>query len=93
MCQGPDMLWIEERDNKLPNLIREIKKRLQKTAKPMLICFILYVGCDGHIFITVLAYHLLHTIRFKFRQKGVRFCWTTIRNQLSTQTRITTTMR
>ncbi|MBL7225224.1 MAG: IS1634 family transposase [Desulfobacteraceae bacterium] len=51
------------------------------------------VRCDGHIFITLLAYHLLHTIRFKLRQKGVRFCWTTIRNQLSTQTRITTTMR
>jgi transposase len=49
--------------------------------------------CDGHIFITLLAYHLLHTIRFKLRQKGVRFCWTTIRNQLSTQVRITTTMR
>ena len=49
--------------------------------------------CDGHIFITLLAYHLLHTIRFKLRQKGVRFCWTTIRRQLSTQVRITTTMK
>jgi transposase len=49
--------------------------------------------CDGHIFITLLAYHLLHTIRFKLRQKGVRFCWTTIRRQLSTQMRATTTMK
>jgi len=49
--------------------------------------------CDGHIFITLLAYHLLHTIRFKLRQKGVRFCWTTLRRQLSTQVRITTTMK
>jgi len=49
--------------------------------------------CDGHIFITVIAYHLLHTIRFKLRQRGVRFCWTTIRKQLSTQVRITTTMK
>jgi len=49
--------------------------------------------CDGHIFITLLAYHLLHTIRFKLRQKGVRSCWTTIRIQLSTQVRITTTMK
>jgi len=49
--------------------------------------------CDGHIFITLLAYHLLHTIRFKLRQKGVRFCWTTIRRQLSTHVRITTTMK
>jgi transposase len=49
--------------------------------------------CDGHIFITLLAYHLLHTIRFKLRQRGVRFCWTTIREQLSTQVRVTTTMK
>jgi transposase len=49
--------------------------------------------CDGHIFITVIAYHLLHTIRFKLRQRGVRFCWTTIREQLSTLVRITTTMK
>jgi transposase len=49
--------------------------------------------CDGHIFITVIAYHLLHTIRYKLRQKGVRFCWATVRKQLSTQVRITTTMK
>ncbi len=51
------------------------------------------VRCDGHIFITLLAYHLLHTIRLKLRQRGVLFCWTTIRKQLSTQLRITTTMK
>ena len=49
--------------------------------------------CDAHIFITVIAYHLLHTIRYKLRQRGVRFCWATIRKQLSTQVRITTTMK
>ena len=49
--------------------------------------------CDGHIFITLLAYHLLHTIRFQLRQKGICYCWTTIRTQLSTQVRITTTMK
>jgi transposase len=51
------------------------------------------VRCDGHIFITLIAYHLLHTIRFKLRQKGLHHCWTTIRRQLSTQIRITTTMK
>jgi transposase len=49
--------------------------------------------CEGHIFITLLAYHLLHTIRFKLRQKGVRFSWTTIRKRLSTQVRVSTTMK
>jgi transposase len=51
------------------------------------------IRCDAHIFITVLAYHLLHTIRFKLRQRGVRLCWATIRQQLSTQVRVTTTMK
>ena len=49
--------------------------------------------CDGHLFITTIAYHLLHTIRYKLRQKGIHFCWATIRKQLSTQVRITTTMK
>jgi len=49
--------------------------------------------CDGHIFITVLAYHLLHTIRFKLRHRGIRLSWSTIRHQLSTQVRVTTTMK
>jgi transposase len=49
--------------------------------------------CDGHIFITVIAYHLMHTIRFKLRHKGVKFCLTTIRRQLSTHVRATTTMK
>jgi len=49
--------------------------------------------CDGHIFITVLAYHLLHTIRCKLRHRGIRLSWSTIRQQLSTQVRVTTTMK
>jgi transposase len=49
--------------------------------------------CDGHLFITTIAYHLLHTIRYKLRRQGIHFCWTTIRKQLSTQVRITTTMK
>jgi transposase len=49
--------------------------------------------CDGHILITVIAYHIMHTIRHTLRHRGVRFCWTTIRKQLSTHVRTTTTMK
>lgn len=48
---------------------------------------------DGHLFITVLAYHILHTIRFKLRQEGICYDWETIRNLLSTHVRITTSMK
>jgi len=49
--------------------------------------------CDGHIFITLLAYHVLHAIRFKLRQRGIRSCWATVRTQLSSHIRISTTMK
>lgn len=49
--------------------------------------------CDGHLFITTIAYHVMHTIRYKLRHRGIAFCWNTIRKQLSTQVRITTTMK
>jgi len=48
---------------------------------------------DGHLFITVLAYHVLHTIRVTLRRHGIHDQWTTIRRGLSTHVRITTTMK
>ena len=48
---------------------------------------------DGHLFITVLAYHVLHTIRFKLGKRWMVQSWSTIRKELSTHMRITTTMK
>jgi len=48
---------------------------------------------DGHLFITVLAYHVLHTIRCKLKNKGITSSWTTIRRKLATHQRISTTMK
>jgi len=47
---------------------------------------------DGHIFITILAYHLLHTIRYQLKQKGINQSWKIIREIMSTQCRITSTL-
>ena len=49
--------------------------------------------CDGHLFITVLAYHVAHAIRIRLRQQGIVHSWTTIRKGLSSHIRITTTMK
>ncbi|HRR40456.1 MAG TPA: hypothetical protein P5244_04390 [Syntrophales bacterium] len=49
--------------------------------------------CDGHLFITVLAYHVAHTIRTQLRKQGIADSWATIRKGLSSQVRITTTMK
>ncbi len=48
---------------------------------------------DGHLFITVLAYHILQTIRVALRNKKINDNWTTIRKALSSHVRITTTMK
>ncbi|MBM3300405.1 MAG: IS1634 family transposase, partial [Deltaproteobacteria bacterium] len=47
---------------------------------------------EGHIFISVLAYHLLASIQRELRQKGISYRWETIRNRLSTQTRVTASL-
>lgn len=48
---------------------------------------------DGHLFITVLGYHVLQAIRFRLKNKGIRASWETIRELLSMQVRITTQMK
>jgi len=45
---------------------------------------------DGHIFISVLAYHLLTWFRHKFEQAGDMREWKTIRRLLSTHSLVTT---
>jgi len=47
---------------------------------------------EGHLFISVLAYHLLAAIQRELRQKGISYRWETIRNRLSTQTRVTASL-
>ncbi len=49
--------------------------------------------CDGHLFITVLAYHVLHSIRSKLKVQGITHSWSTIRSRLSTHYRVTTSMK
>jgi len=47
---------------------------------------------DSHIFISVLAYHILHTIRYKLKQHGIDASWETVKQDLRMQCRITSTM-
>ncbi len=46
-------------------------------------------SADAHIFISVLAYHILHTIEYKLRQHGEKRSWASIRESLSTHQRLT----
>jgi transposase len=48
---------------------------------------------EGHLFISVLAYYAVHTVRLQLKARGIDAAWETIRNTLSTQVRITTTLQ
>ena len=48
---------------------------------------------DGHLFISVLAYHLLHSIRYQLKNKGIHSSWQTLREILATQCRITSRLK
>ena len=48
---------------------------------------------EGHIFITLLAYNLVHQIRLGLKDKGINDSWETVRTTLSTQMRTTVTVR
>ncbi len=47
---------------------------------------------SGHLFITVLAYHLVHDIRFKLEGTGIHSSWSGIRKIFSSQCRMTVSM-
>lgn len=48
---------------------------------------------SGHLFITVLAYHLVHTIRYRLGHAGIHDSWTTLRNILLPHNRVTVSMQ
>jgi len=48
---------------------------------------------DGHLFITVLAYQCVQVIRKTLKAHGINDSWTSLRNTLSVQQRITASMQ
>ena len=48
---------------------------------------------EGHLFISVLAYHFVHTLRLQLKAKGNDDSWETVRRTMATQQRITATLQ
>jgi transposase len=48
---------------------------------------------EGHLFISVLAYHFVHTLRLQLKAKGINDSWETLRETLATQQRVTATLQ
>ena len=47
----------------------------------------------GHLFVTVLAYHVVHGLRQGLKRKGVGYSWRSIRERMRTWVRLTSAMR
>ncbi len=47
---------------------------------------------EGHLFITLLAYHLVHVIRTQLKAQGIHDSWETIRQKMENQQRITVSL-
>jgi transposase len=47
---------------------------------------------SGHLFISVLAYHLVHSIRYRLKKADIHSSWSGLREQLTGQNRITISM-
>jgi len=48
---------------------------------------------EGHLFISVRAYHFVHTLRLQLKAEGINDAWDTLRDALASQQRITTTLQ
>jgi hypothetical protein len=48
---------------------------------------------EGHLFISVLAYHFVHTLRLQLKAQGINDSWNTLRQTLAIQRRITVTLQ
>jgi len=44
---------------------------------------------DGHLFISVLAYHVVHILRIRLKAQGIHLSWDRLRDQLDGQERVT----
>lgn len=47
---------------------------------------------DGHIFISILAYHIMHATRYQLKELGINNSWDGLREIMSTQIRSSTTL-
>ncbi len=48
---------------------------------------------EGHLWITLLAYHLVHHIRLRLKDHDIHDSWDTLRQRMHSHMRVTTTMR
>ena len=84
--QGPKELWT------LYNTLRGVEDvfRFMKSSLGLRPVYHQKEGrVDGHIWITILAYHLIQNCLYRLGKQGVTYQWATVLNQMSSRVRVT----
>jgi len=48
---------------------------------------------EGHLWITLLAYHLVHVLRVRLKEQGLHDSWESLRRRMRGHMRVTTSLR
>ena len=89
-------LLTEELIWEIYNILREIESTFRCLKTDLDIRPIYHQkdeNTEAHIFVGIVAYQLVHAIRSALKQKGINYCWRSIRNIMSSQTVATTRMK
>ncbi len=88
--------WDEEKLWRTYTMLTELESVFRSLKSELGLRPVYHQGTErvtAHLFISVLAYHLVHYVRYKLKGNNVHYSWNTLRNALLKQIRITTTMR
>ncbi len=79
----------------LESVFRAIKTDLGLRPVSCVLCPVFHQverRAEGHLLISVLAYHFVHMLRTQLKSKGIDDSWATLRDTLTVQRRVTLTL-
>ena len=88
--------WSEEQIWKTYVLLTEVEETFRVLKEELVLRPIFHQKEDraeAHLFVSVLAYHLVHAIRTQLRSRGIAHKWKTLREILEMHARLTTQLR
>ena len=87
-CGAPFILLTE-----LESVFRSLKTDLGNCRQQRPVFHRTDRRVEGHLFISVLAYHFVHTLRLQLKAHGINDSWNTLRQTMTTQRRVTVTLQ
>lgn len=95
-CLRTDQNWNEEELWRTYTMLTEVEAVFRSLKSELGLRPIFHQQTDrisAHLFISVLAYHLIQVIRFRLKKIGIHDSWESIREQVGDHCRITMTVK